>query len=102
VICSSFATGTEVGRYTEISASSAVTELMSSVVGCVIAQAGFVVSKVTHGQVFSEYFSFPSVLIPLNAPYSSIIQGWYIRPISSQCTKLTQSHPTSQNLNSMC
>jgi hypothetical protein len=33
------------------------------------------------------------ILIPPTAPYSSIIQDWYNRPISGRRTKWTQSHP---------
>jgi hypothetical protein len=43
-------------------------------------------------------FSLP-ILISLTAPHSSsIIQGWYSRPISGRRTKWTQSHPTPRNL----
>jgi hypothetical protein len=41
-------------------------------------------------------FTLP-VLIPLTAPYSSIIRGWYYRLISGRRTKWTQSHPTPRN-----
>jgi hypothetical protein len=42
--------------------------------------------------------SFP-ILIPPTVPHSptSIIQGWYNRPISGRRTKWTQSHPTPRN-----
>jgi hypothetical protein len=40
-----------------------------------------------------------SILIPLIAPYSTVIRGWYVRPISGQHTKWTQSHPTKQKKN---
>jgi hypothetical protein len=44
------------------------------------------------------WFSLP-ILIPLTAPQSSstIILGWYNRPISVRCTEWTQSHPTTRN-----
>jgi hypothetical protein len=42
------------------------------------------------------YFPLP-VLIPPNAPYSSISQGSYNRPISGWRTKWTQSQPTPRN-----
>jgi hypothetical protein len=43
-------------------------------------------------------FSLP-ILIPPTAPHSSssIIRGWYNRPVSGRCTKWTQSHPTPRN-----
>jgi hypothetical protein len=44
------------------------------------------------------WFPLP-ILIPPNAPYSSIIQGWYNRPTSGRRTKWTQSHPTARNNN---
>jgi hypothetical protein len=38
------------------------------------------------------------ILIPPTAPHSSsIIRGWYNRPISARRTKWTQSHPTPRN-----
>jgi hypothetical protein len=39
------------------------------------------------------------ILISLTDPHSSlsIIWGWYSRPVSGQCTKWTQSHPTPRN-----
>jgi hypothetical protein len=40
----------------------------------------------------------PPILIPPTAPHSSsIIQGWYNRPINGVHTKWTQSHPTPRN-----
>jgi hypothetical protein len=37
------------------------------------------------------------ILIPPNAPQStSIIRGWYKRPVSGRCTKWTQSHLTAR------
>jgi hypothetical protein len=39
---------------------------------------------------------FLKVLILPNAPYTSIIRGWYNRTISGWHTKWTQSHPTPQ------
>jgi hypothetical protein len=56
---------------------------------------GFVVDKVALGQVFSEYFGFHR-LLPRS---SSIIRGWYNRPISGRRTKWTQSRPTPRNKN---
>jgi hypothetical protein len=42
-------------------------------------------------------FSVPA-LIPPTAPHSSsIVRGWYNRPISCRRTKWTQSHPTPRN-----
>jgi hypothetical protein len=43
-------------------------------------------------------FPLPS-LVPLSAPHSSssIIRGWYNRPISGRRSKWTQSHPTPRN-----
>jgi hypothetical protein len=38
-------------------------------------------------------FPFP-ILIPPNAPYSSVIRGWYNKSISVQCTKWTEFYPT--------
>jgi hypothetical protein len=45
---------------------------------------GFVVYKVSLEQVFSEYFGFTlQILIPPTAPHSSsIIRGWYNKPVS--------------------
>jgi hypothetical protein len=41
----------------------------------------------------------PLILISPTAPHSSsIIRGWYNRPISGRRTKWTQSHPTPRNL----
>jgi hypothetical protein len=45
---------------------------------------GFGVDKVALGQVFSEYFGFPlPIFIPPISPQSpsSIIWGWYNRPV---------------------
>jgi hypothetical protein len=60
----------------------------------------FVVDKVALGQVFSEYFGLPcqfSFRRLLQSP-SSIIWGWYNRPISDRRTKWTQSHPHPKKL----
>jgi hypothetical protein len=56
------------------------------------------------GAVFLRVLLFPlPVLIPPTAPHStSIIRGWYNRPISDRRTKWTQSHPTSKNLKKNC
>jgi hypothetical protein len=55
---------------------------------------GFVVDKVTLGQVS------PSTSVsPANShstDSSSIIRGWYNRPVSGLRTKWTQSHPTTR------
>jgi hypothetical protein len=42
------------------------------------------------------WFPLP-ILIPPNAPYSSIIRGWYNKLISGQLTTCTQSHPTPRH-----
>jgi hypothetical protein len=40
-----------------------------------------------------------SILTPPTAPHSSsIVRGWYNRPVISRCIKWTQSHPTPRNL----
>jgi hypothetical protein len=50
------------------------------------------------GASFLRVLLFPlSILIPLNAPYSFIIRGWYNRQISGRRTKWTQFHPIPQN-----
>jgi hypothetical protein len=51
---------------------------------------GFVVDKVTLGQVFSEYFSFPcqSLFHQIINPHNH--QGQYNRPIGGRCVELTQ------------
>jgi hypothetical protein len=47
---------------------------------------------------FLEVLQFPlPILIPSNAPYSSIIRGWYNGPIRGRRTKRTQSHPIPWN-----
>jgi hypothetical protein len=50
------------------------------------------------GEGFFRVLRFPlPILIPPTAPHwssSSIIRGWYNRPISGRLTKWTQSHPT--------
>jgi hypothetical protein len=51
---------------------------------------------------FLRVLRFPlSIIIPPTAPHpsSTISQGWYNRPISSQLIKWTQSHPTRRNKN---
>jgi hypothetical protein len=55
---------------------------------------GFVVDKVALGQVFSEYFGFlwqsPSLAIfipPISPQSSSLIRGWYSRPVSGRSTQ---------------
>jgi hypothetical protein len=52
------------------------------------------------GVGFLRVLRFPlPVLIPLTAPYSSsIIRGWYNRPVSGRSTNWTQSHPTPKKL----
>jgi hypothetical protein len=55
------------------------------------------------GAGFLRVLQFPlPILIPPTAPHSSsssssIIWGWYKRPISGRRTKWTQSHPTPWN-----
>jgi hypothetical protein len=52
------------------------------------------------GAGFIRVLRFPlPILIPLTAPHSpsSIIRGWYNRPISGRRTKRTQGHPTPRN-----
>jgi hypothetical protein len=52
------------------------------------------------GVGFLRVLRFPlPILIPPTAPHSlsSIIRGWYSRPISGRRTKWTQSHPTPRN-----
>jgi hypothetical protein len=54
------------------------------------------------GACFLRGLRFPlRILIQLTAPHSSssIIWGWYNRPISGRRTKWTQSHPTSSATN---
>jgi hypothetical protein len=60
---------------------------------------GFVVDKAALGQFFSKYFGFPfqfSIHPLLHISSSSIIRGWYNRPVSVRRTKCTQSHPTQR------
>jgi hypothetical protein len=49
---------------------------------------------------FLRVLPFPlPILIPPTAPHSSsIIRGWYNRPVSGQRTKWTQSHPNPKKL----
>jgi hypothetical protein len=50
------------------------------------------------GAGFLRVFQFLlPILIPPNASYSSIIRGWYNRPISGRRTKQSQSHPSPRN-----
>jgi hypothetical protein len=42
-------------------------------------------------------FPLPIVIPPTGPHSSSIIRGWYNRPISGRGTKLTQSHPNPRN-----
>jgi hypothetical protein len=48
------------------------------------------------GAGFLRILRFPlPILIPPTAPHSSsIIRGWYNRPVNGRRTKWTQSHPT--------
>jgi hypothetical protein len=51
------------------------------------------------GASFLRALRFPlPILIPLTAPQSSssIIRGWYIRPINGRRIRCTQSHPTPE------
>jgi hypothetical protein len=52
------------------------------------------------GAGFLRVLWFPlPILIPPTAPHlSSIIRGWYNRPVSGRRTKWTQSHPTPRDL----
>jgi hypothetical protein len=59
---------------------------------------GFVLDSVALGEIFLRIILFPlTILIPLNAPRSSINRGWYNRPASVQRTKCTQTHPHATN-----
>jgi hypothetical protein len=50
------------------------------------------------GGGFLRALRFPlPILIPPNAPYSSVIRGWYSRPDSGRRTEWTQSHSTPRN-----
>jgi hypothetical protein len=52
---------------------------------------GFVVDNVALGQVFSDYFGFPSpIFIPPISPQSPspIIRGWYNRPVVAAVPKV--------------
>jgi hypothetical protein len=42
-------------------------------------------------------FPLPILITPTATPSSSIIRGWYNRPVSGRRTKWTQSHPTPRN-----
>jgi hypothetical protein len=52
---------------------------------------GFVVDNVALGHVFFEYFGFPanSHSTDCSPHSSSIIRGWYTRPVSGRRTKWT-------------
>jgi hypothetical protein len=52
------------------------------------------------GAGFLKVIPFPlPILIPPTAPHSSsIIHGWYNRPLNGQHTKYTQSHPNPRKL----
>jgi hypothetical protein len=58
---------------------------------------GFVVNRDTGADIL-RVLRFPlPILIPPTAPHlSSIIRGWYNRPVSGRLTKWTQSHPTQK------
>jgi hypothetical protein len=52
------------------------------------------------GVGFLRVLLFPlPILIPPTVPHSSssVIRGWYNRPVSGRRTKWTQSHPTPRN-----
>jgi hypothetical protein len=59
---------------------------------------GFVVDKVALRQVFLLRFPLPIIISP-TGPHSSssIIRGWYNRPINGRRTKWTQCDPTPRN-----
>jgi hypothetical protein len=58
---------------------------------------GFMGDKVALGSLLRALrFPLP-VLIQPSAPCSSLIRGWYNRPISDRRTMWTQSHPTLRN-----
>jgi hypothetical protein len=64
---------------------------------------GICAGQIGTGAGFLRVVQFPlSILIPPNAPYSSIIRSWYNRSISGRRTKWTQSHPTAQNQKTRC
>jgi hypothetical protein len=51
------------------------------------------------GAGFLRVLRFPlPIFIPPTAPHSSVIRGWYNRPVSGRSTKWTQSHPTPRKL----
>jgi hypothetical protein len=56
--------------------------------------------KIGTGVSFLPVLLFPlSILIPPTAPRSSsIIRGWYNRPVNGRSTKWTQSHPITRKL----
>jgi hypothetical protein len=57
-------------------------------------------SKWHWGQVFLRVLGCPlPILIPTNAPYSSIIRDRYNRPVSGRRTKRTQPDPIPRNCN---
>jgi hypothetical protein len=53
-------------------------------------------SRKMAGFIVVLWFPLP-ILIPPTAPHSSIIRGWYNRPVSGRCNKWTQSHLTPRN-----
>jgi hypothetical protein len=57
--------------------------------------------QVGTGAVFLRVLRFPlPILIPPTVPHSSsIIRGWYNRPVSGRCTKWTQVSPHPRKLN---
>jgi hypothetical protein len=62
---------------------------------------GFVVGKVTLGQVFSKFFGFTlSVSFHRRFPYPYIIWGMNNRPVSGRSSE-TQSHPIDLNNNKL-
>jgi hypothetical protein len=71
----------------------ALTQLRRLIDGCPPRRLGFNPRTSHVGSLRALRFPLP-ILIPPNAPHSSIIWGWYNRPNSGRRTKWTQSHTT--------
>jgi hypothetical protein len=68
---------------------------MAARVRCRVRTCGIYGRQSGIGVGFPRVFRFPVLIfIPPTSPHSSVIRGWYKRPISDRCTKWTQSHPT--------